>query len=106
MAISRNLLQILIQTIKDSGNFSLLRYEELTYRDYPLKASSSFIKSMIEIHNDLLIKIDELEQTPCKTPQDLRKNGLKPDVSVNCLIGYIGYSKFWRWAAGNMYQLS
>lgn len=77
MAISRNLLQILIQTIQDSGNFSLLRYEELTYRDYPFKASSSFIKSMIEIHNDLLIKIDELEQTPCKTPQDIEKKWIK-----------------------------
>ncbi len=32
---------------------------------------------MIEIHNDLLIKIDELEQTPCKTPQDIEKKWIK-----------------------------
>jgi hypothetical protein len=77
MAISSELVQVLIQTIKDAGNFSLNRYEELTYRDYPFKASSQFIKSMVEIHYDLLKKLDELEQTQCNTPQELDKKWIK-----------------------------
>lgn len=77
MANSSNVLQVLIQTIKDAGNFNLIRFKNLRYKDYPFFASKEFITSMIGIHEELLEKVDYLEHLPCNTVDDLEKKRIK-----------------------------
>jgi hypothetical protein len=77
MAISSNLLQNVLETIEDSGNFNLIRFRELRYRDFPFKASNDFIESMIEIHVQLLKNLNELEKQPCNTDEDLNQKWIK-----------------------------
>lgn len=71
MAQASDVLQVLIQAIKDSGNFNIIKFEELRYRDYPFAASSEFIGSIISIQKELLESLTAVEQTQCNSPDEL-----------------------------------
>jgi hypothetical protein len=71
MADAGNILKILIQSIKDSGNFNVVHFEDMQYRDYPFTASTKFIRAIIEIHKELLEQLSKLETVSCATPQEL-----------------------------------
>ena len=70
MAKTDCVLQILIHTIKEAGYYNIKRFTESKSKDYPFKASNKFIDSMLEIHRDLLNKIDTLEQNIFTTEEE------------------------------------